>query len=256
MERYFDEVEEVLDTLLKQKDRPIKPKKHFSASGAGQCMRRLILGRLGAKATPLTAKQRRIFWLGDVIHEALMSRLNATGRILHTEEYVSDFGDPIVGRIDFIWQANDGKSVLYDLKTTRTGVFWSKIARATEAPEDNVFQLITYFITNKKFKIDRIKLIYISKEDGAMKSFTVEITEELVEKVKVWWKQVHSYLDKQKLPMVQPTEELQKRYYCGFCSYSSFYCFPSDTVPQSILDSNVKELDWSTEIEKQVEKKS
>lgn len=256
----WGKVEKILDNFLLQSERPNKPKRKFSASSAGMCQRNVILSKLGGLRTPLTPQQRRVFWIGTILHEALIKVLRQSGLLVAYETYVGDRDDKVVGSFDFILRDEEGEQyTLYDLKNVSESSFWSVIKRLFKLklgpPKTHVYQLVTYWILNKKYRVDVICMVYQSKENGNWKEWEINITEELINEVKAWWDDTHSYLERQELPPVQPTEELQKEFYCNSCSFRNFYCFPSEEISQEQIDKNISALNWSVEFEERKEKK-
>lgn len=258
----WGKVEEILDTFLKSTERPNKPKRKFSASSAGMCQRNVLLSKLGGLRTPLTPQQRRVFWIGTILHEALIKVLKLSGLVVAYETYVGDRDDKVVGSFDFILRDEEGEVyTLYDLKNISESSFWSVIKRLFKQklgpPKTHVYQLVTYWILNKKYRVDSIQMAYMSKENGNWKEWEINITDKLINEVKSWWDDTHSYLDKKVLPPIQPTEELQKEYYCNSCSFRDYYCFPSEEkkITQEDLDKNISALNWSVDFEELAKEK-
>lgn len=244
----IDSVESIInEELLKKYTRIPKSRNHFSASQAGQCKRRVVLQRLGAKEDSPDLETCNRFFLGEALHEAIQKLIGARAEIVAIEKYVNDFGDPIVGRIDLLTRDGVVHS-LYDLKFTGPGSFWTKIKKTKRPDPKHVFQLVTYFMINKKFTIDALKILYCTMDLKSKHTFEVTITPELIEEVKAYFRELQGFLHYRELPDVQATEELQKEFYCGNCQYRKHYCFPESDDHYVEIQYNINALIWPKEI--------
>jgi len=246
---YGDEIEKIIDEQI---DKPYQARKArrkkrdwFSASNAGYCKRAAVLNRLNAKEDEHTSKQKRVFWIGDLIHQGIIDLIKKSGKLLAAEQFVGSYktNDDVIGAFDLIMQQDGDKTCLYDLKSKSTGGFWTYVVRAGKPAKHNVYQLITYYMLNQKhkhYKVDKIALCYFSKEDAAMKTYEVEITPELIAEVKAWWDDCRGYVIRKELPPVFPEGAPERRQFCKSCTFAPHFCFGEQTT----MEQNIVELKW------------
>lgn len=250
---YFDEVERLVDEELEKKSaaRIARRKRRdwFSISNAGFCMRAAILNRLNAKETPKTDKERRTFFIGDLIHEGFQSLIKNAGQCVTAEEFISSGYGPDasdrVGVLDIIVRKkSDGKHILYEMKSIGSGGFWKMVLKTKAPHKHHVYQAVTYKLENdktNKFKIDEVKIIYFSKQDGSIRAWPIKVTPELIAEVEAWWDLLRSYWNRKELPApYEKDSEEYKEYYCATCSFSAHYCFGEP----DIVRQNLVELVW------------
>ena len=150
-EKYFDELEELLDIEIDKIYQTRRAKKikrpWFSISNAGYCQRATILDRLCAKDVEPDPKTKRIFWIGQQIHDSITALAEKSGRLIAKDYFVSSgFGenpDDEVGAWDILVKSKDGtKNILYELKSKNTGAFWSQIVKKKAPNKQHVYQEI------------------------------------------------------------------------------------------------------------------
>ena len=252
---YFDEIEELVDVELEKASakRIARRKKRgwFSISNAGWCMRAAILNRLNAKETSKDEKARRIFFIGDLIHEGFRNLVEKAGQLVASEEFVSSGYGPDasdrVGVFDIIVRKKrTGTNILYEMKSIGSGGFWKMVLKTKAPHKHHVYQAVTYYLENKKYRIDEVKLIYFSKQDGAIRAYPVKLTDELIADVEAWWNELRTAYQTRQLPepFALDSDEY-KHYYCGNCSFSTHYCFPAEGQ-EEIVKQNLLQLDWDT----------
>jgi hypothetical protein len=217
-----------------------KPREWFSASNAGYCHRATILNRLNAKELDHDNKTKRLFWIGDVIHRAILGLAEKSGRLIASEEFVAPYGSgDISGAFDAIIKERDDSITLYELKSMNTGIFWKRVLKDKKPSIQHVYQGITYWILNKKYRIDTLKIVYFSKSDAAMRAFRVDITSELVAEVKAWWDLSREYVKNKTIPPIF-VEGPQFDYWCKGCTFASNWCHGNDEV----IENNLVQLGW------------
>jgi len=248
-EKYWDELEELLDIEIEKAAAPRRARRKkrgwFSISNAGYCGRATILNRLNAKEDEHDAKTMRKFWIGDLIHNAIRAVVEKSGRLIAAEQFVSSgFGDnpdDVVGAFDFILKSKDGtKNILYELKSKNTGAFWTMILKTKQASKHNIYQAITYWEKNKKYRVDELRLVYFSKDDAAMKSYRIEVTDELRKEVTDWWEDLRQQYKNKHLPDPFLPDTVEYKGWCKYCSFRQHYC---EGDPE-VLEDNLVQLDW------------
>lgn len=243
---YWDELEKFVDEEIDKvyQARRAKRKKRdwFSASNAGFCKRATILNRLNAKEGEHDAKTKRIFWIGNLIHEGTIALLKKAGKVVADEEFVgSKFdGSDLVGAFDVIVKMSDGKNCLYELKSKNTGAFWTSIVRTGKPSLHNIYQAVTYYLLNKKHKVDSLTVTYISKDDAAMRSFIIDLTPELIAEVQAWWQEVREAFAKKELPPPYPETSWEFKGFCKNCTFNAHWCFGD----KEQIKENLVQLQW------------
>ena len=110
---------------------------------------------------------------------------------------------------------------------------------------------MTYWIKNKKYRVDRAVVAYISKESAIVKVFKVFVTEELLKEVNDWWDSIREFFNKKELPPVLEKDTPEHKKFCvNFkCTYYNRYCF-GDPIE---MEENIKELVWQNVTPKKIE---
>lgn len=248
---YNDPLERIIATTLRsvQDTRKNKRTKRawFGASSGGGCKRSAILGRLNADSIPFTDNQLRIFWVGNTLHDSVEAMAKASGKLIASEKFVGVRNkDLVIGAFDLIIRDDVEGNVLYEMKSIGTGTFWTKIMKNKEPSKDHIYQALTYWILNKHYKIDTVRISYLSKQGGEFAAFPVKVTPELLLEVKAWWGEVRGLYNSRRLPppLSDPAEQ---RHYCKGCTFNPKYCFANnDLVGQSKaeLEENIRRLEW------------
>jgi len=247
--KYWDELEELLDIEIDKvyQARRARRKKRgwFSISNAGYCGRAAILNRLNATEDEHDSKTKRKFWIGDIIHNSIREVAAKSGRLIASEQFVSSgFGenpDDVVGAFDIIIRDKaDTKNILYEMKSKNTGAFWSMILKTKKPALHNVYQALTYWEKNNKYRVDELRLVYFSKDDAGMKSYRIDITEELRKEVGDWWDNLRTLYKAGKMPDPYAPDTIEYNGWCKYCTFKRHYC---EGDPE-VIEDNLLELDW------------
>ena len=246
-QKFWSLLEQILDEAinLRYEERKArrKDKVKFAASNAGFCKRATILNRVNAKEDDVDPRTKRVFWIGEIFHNAIVTLLRTvSGRLVAAEEYVSKYDDDIGAKFDFILRDDNGLNELNELKTVTDGGIWSKILKSKKPDHHHVFQAITYWIKNKKYRVDKLVIAYISKESAILKVFRVAVTEELLKEVNDWWDEIRRLFNRKELPPPLDTGSAEYKKFCKSCTFRDKYCF-GDPIE---MEENIKELEWGT----------
>lgn len=252
---YGDIVEDILDAEIdktyqeRKARRKIKDK--FSASNAGYCMRATVLNRLGANEVDKSAKEKRILWIGTVLHKAVEEVLKKSGKLTpSSEKFINPQGSYVWGTPDFILKDGVATLLLDEMKSIGTGSFWTKVVKNKKPHLHHVYQVVTYYLLLKSVgeHVQSVKVTYLSKQDAAMRSFWINITPELVNDVQEWWATVNDYYEKSELPPVFEVGSDDYKDKCKTCTFRTLYCFGEETeVPleaEKRINLNIQELKW------------
>ncbi len=247
---HFDFLEKLIDEALvkkwEAKKRERKISVRFAASNAGYCPRAAVLNRLRADEKPLEPKSLRVFWIGQMLHDAVEDIARESGRLIASEKWIER--DEIVhGKYDFILQEDDGDNTLYELKSINTSAFWWMILKSKEAKKHNIYQAITYWYLIKGYRFSRLKIAYLSKEDASLKVFTINVTKKLIKEVQSWWKKLDKQYWNRTLPATFEKKDKEYKSWCHYCTFKNIYCFNKD---KEEMEDNIQRLVWPDAKEK------
>lgn len=239
-------IDDEINKVYQARQAKRKRRDWFSASSAGYCPRATILKRMAAKEDDHDAKTKRMFWLGDCIHKAIQDLVKQSGRAIALEEFAAPYGSgDISGAFDIILKDLDAYTVLHELKSTGDGMFWKRVLKDKEPAIQHVYQAVTYWILNKKYRIDKIKITYVSREGVFVRSFNVKVTPELVQQVRDWWDMVRSFQKKRELPPIYEADTEEYKKWCkpgekNGCTFARHFCFGD----HNDIADNLLQLDW------------
>jgi len=245
MPKYWSLLEQILDEAINLRYEARKARRKnkvkFAASNAGFCKRATILNRINAKEDDIDPRTKRVFWIGEIFHDAIVNLLRTvSGRLVAAEEYVGKYEDDIGAKFDFILRDDNGLNELNELKTVTDGGIWAKILKAKKPDHHHVFQALTYWIKNKKYRVDKLVISYISKESAILKVFRVNVTDALLKEVNDWWDNIREAYNRKWLPPPLDEKSVEYKKFCNSCTYRNKYCF-GDPIE---MEENIRELVW------------
>ena len=194
--------------------RPDKPRKEgrFYCSEMGNCPRKMIFMRLNPK--PITKELRRIFELGNILHE-FVERVFKTAkgvRLLDSERslIITKPGSPIVlaGRLDDLVLIEDADlEMVMEVKSIKSFKYLSK-----PKPE-HIMQLMPYL---KAMSMKQGALVYVCKTDLMFKTFLIDYDEKVVVQAFDKAEMIHQHLKDGTMP---PKINLKDQWKCNYCDY-------------------------------------
>jgi len=238
--KYWDQLEQLIDEEINKVYQARKARRKrrdwFSVSNAGYCPRATVLNRLNAKEDDHDARKRRIFWIGDVIHKAIQEMIRKSGQLVAAEEFLAPYGSgDLSGAFDIVVRDKEGDLEMYEMKSKGSGIFWKMVLKDKKPTRNNLYQAVTYWILNKKYNLKKLKIAYFSKEDAAIKVFTVDVTPELVAEVEAWWDAVRDYFNKSILPPVLDPTTPEGKSWCKECTFNRHWCFGDPAIVEDNL---------------------
>jgi CRISPR/Cas system-associated exonuclease Cas4 (RecB family) len=160
----------------------------------------------------------KIFEVGNIMHgfvvEVLKSEKNKEIELLKTEmPFKQDFTDFVVsGRVDdLILIKENGKSVLVEVKSTKSLEFVKK------AQESHRMQLQYYMYATG---VHNGLVLYVDKNNLQSKIFEVAFSEKESEEIIRRFKNLHSCLTNELLPLPEAKKSIEKNWICKFCEYA------------------------------------
>lgn len=163
------------DALVKIMTRPKRVRTNtFSASGAGQCLRRRQLSYLGVKQTAPSEGTMNIFANGDYVHLRMQVAGIVGGWLQAAEVAVTQPSMMLTGTMDG-WLTNGAGA---EFKSINSRGFTEVSSFGPKA--DHVEQTHSYMIASG---IDRFHVLYENKDTQALKEFVVDRDPKIEKKV-------------------------------------------------------------------------
>ena len=138
---------------------------HFYITDAGKCQRAVFFKFKNIPKEKMDARMLRLFDRGEYIQMQILNALFSMGVVRASEIRIPP-QELISGRADAIVTL-DNELYVVDFKSMNSMIF----RKLTEPKEDNVNQIQLYM---HFFKIPKAILLYISKDDLALKDFLVK----------------------------------------------------------------------------------
>lgn len=165
---------------------PPKEYNSFRASSLGMCPRAHLLHLLQVpETTPHDARTKRVFKLGDLIHDMIQEQVTAYDPSAKIEMELYDPALNLGGRLDVLRKVNDDW-VLYDIKS-QNGFSYKRVR---SMPDERILetqwphhkaQATAYAILLERvenIKVDRIFIAYWEKENLVTRLVELRLTED------------------------------------------------------------------------------
>ena len=200
-----------VDNAIYREDKP-RVDGRFYCSEIGTCPRKMVLMRMYPK--PISNELRRIFELGNIIHE-FVARVfkDAKGvKLLDSERslILAKPGSPVIlaGRLDdFILIEDSQQEMVMEIKSIKNFKFLN-------APKpEHITQIMPYL---KAMNLKQGALVYVSKENLMVKSFLINYDEQVVVDAFNKAEMVYEHLQKGTLP---EKVNLKDKWMCNYCEY-------------------------------------
>ncbi|MEM7828008.1 MAG: Dna2/Cas4 domain-containing protein [Candidatus Aenigmatarchaeota archaeon] len=204
-------LQKVVDSYIKENSNDTPPEDFkFRVSDSGRChLFRFWKRQRRPFSNPYPENNRRTMQIGNMIHSFFQDVLEASNVLEHKEFLLED--EHRIGHVDMIVRIND-KRILYELKTANSRAF------QYVSKDNNILhsmQAYTYSLM-LPFRVDDVRIAYISKEDMEIKEFSVLNINDIASKVNQDWKILIDAWEKQKEPAPNP-----QGWECRYCVYLS-----------------------------------
>lgn len=199
-------------------------KGYYPSTDAGACKRKIYMSWFPEEypPEPISPRLKRIFDMGDMIHEKLIDYLLDAGLLLSREVALPENEDMIRGRYDLLFlHPKTGEKVVGDFKSIKN------LNYVREAPIDkHVLQLQIYmhYLGCKK-----AVLIYWSKTTSEILEHWLEYDPKIIQPELDRFKSVEGF---KKLKMLPPPEIDNMCSYCQFKKYCEKDILESKRVKQ------------------------
>ena len=199
-------------------EREHKPKEigRYYPSEIGSCIRKNWYSYKYPQQISL--ELMKIFEVGNIMHgfvvEVLKSEKNKEIQLLKSEmPFKIEFSDFVVsGRIDdLVLIKENNENVLVEVKSTKS------IEPIKEAQESHKMQLHYYMHATG---IHKGIVLYVDKNNLQSKSFELSYSEKAAEEINQRFRNLHSYLKNNLLPIPEAKKNPEKAWQCRFCEYS------------------------------------
>lgn len=190
-------IEEIYDLYLtelnnRKVDARYKDKKWFHSSSAGLCARKHFFSSIAQdEGTPIDNDTRRLFRLGDLVHEDIQNALSEYSNthglsiLIEKEIYIHDLN--VRGYIDL---AVLDENTLYDIKTCNSWKWTKMFGRSGVGPDvHQQLQLATYGVwAANHYNLDDIRLVllYYNKNTSQVKEVDLLSREIMAEAISYW----------------------------------------------------------------------
>ncbi len=227
-------VEESLDRFVESVETPPEPDGLWHPSSISSlCDRKSLYEIRGTPKEPLTARTKRIFRVGHLLHEFVQSAIAADPSVIaFWSEVPIDAPDlRITGHADGLIEFDDSYEVL-EFKTIKSTAF-----KYGDLPKpDHISQVSLYMKVLREYgtvlpngtridplgdKLRRARIIYVSKDDLLIGEYPIFWTDarnrEIEDKLVV----LETHLEEGTLPDRLPTGPKGRHYLCGYCPFQS-----------------------------------
>ena len=185
-----------------------KEQTRFYITDAGKCPRAVFFKFKNAPKAPIDARIMRIFEHGENIHRNIFNVLYRLRLGVVTEVAIPS-QEIISGRADAIL-CIDGENYVMDIKSMNSMIF-----RNLSAPnEENVYQIQLYL---HYFNIKKGILLYVDKDQQAMKEFFVDYDEELCKSLLDKFYALKDQVEQNILPA--RLDDYPKNWQCSYCPF-------------------------------------
>jgi CRISPR/Cas system-associated exonuclease Cas4 (RecB family) len=200
-------LKELIDQFYIENQRN-KEQTRFYITDAGKCPRAVFFKFKNAPKEPTDPRIMRIFEHGENIHRSIFNilyrlRLGVVTEVpIPTQEIIS-------GRADAILCVNSENYVL-DIKSINSMIF----RNLTAPKEDNVYQIQLYL---HYFNIKKGILLYVDKDQQAMKEFFVDYDEQLCKGLLDKFYALKGQVEKNQVP--SRLADYPRNWQCNYCQF-------------------------------------
>lgn len=181
---------------------------HFYITDGGKCPRAIFFKFKNISKEKMDARMLRLFDRGEYIQMQILNSLFSMGVVRASEIRIPP-QELISGRADAIVTL-DNELYVVDFKSMNSMIF----RKLTEPKEDNVNQIQLYM---HFFKIPKGILLYVSKDDLALKDFLVEYDKARAEKLLKGLSDLKIKIDNNLIPAI--TLDCKTDWQCRYCQF-------------------------------------
>lgn len=217
--------QKALDFMLGEMNKPQRDRTgHLSASSLGSCGRQQQFTWIGLPQKVESAQREAVFNNGDFVHLRLQMAGLSAGWLSDAETAIPENEYGVKGTMDGLHR--DGSVVEFK---SQNSFGFSRLLSAKAPKSEHVFQVGAYLLaTGRK----RAYLVYENKDNQELKEFTVERTDELMEKVRDRLEYVQGWSGRKEL--IEPLGDCLERkgMYYNYCSFRDV-CLETHTWRQA-----------------------
>ena len=185
-----------------------KDQTRFYITDAGKCPRAVFFKFKNAPRQPMDARIMRIFEHVENIHRSIFNILYRLRLGVVTEIPIPS-QEIISGRADAIL-CIDKENYVLDIKSINSMIF----KRMTEPKEENVYQIQLYL---HYFNIKKGILLYVDKDQQAMKEFFVDYDEQLCNSLLDKFKALKQKVEDNTIP--DRLADYPRNWQCSYCQF-------------------------------------
>lgn len=232
-------VEESLDRYIAAVEKEREPDGFWHPSSISGCARQALYAFTGVpKSNPLSARTKRIFRVGHLLHEFIQDAIRADESVdrFYPEIEIEYPEMRVKGNADGIIQLKDGTWQVLEFKTINSMAF-----KYGGLPKpEHITQLSTYIWAIRANgatyrdgnlmgniapldELDRGRIAYVSKDDLRVEEFNIFYTEEREIELAKKVQELQLHADNEtlpgRLPMYIKKNDWVRAWQCGYCAW-------------------------------------
>jgi len=171
-------IEALIDNSLKLK-RKTKLIKSWHCSGLGSCRTGRFLERKGLEPTnDIDERTLRVFECGNMFEEFVVKNVQETGISAERQVRVELPEWDLTGYADLLITDSNGNKEVVECKSQNSKAFWYMVKQKQGPKLEHKMQLWCYL---KHQKINRGRLVYVSKDDLCIAEYLVYLNDKSIE---------------------------------------------------------------------------
>ncbi len=171
-------IQDLINNSIREENdaKPEKDQRHWHISRLGQCVTGQYLERLGKEPdAPFDDRTLRVFKCGNIFEDFIVKEVSKSaawdGAEYDTQFHVEDNALDVSGYVDLVIKYKNDLTVPYEIKSKHSRAFWY-MAKEGHAQRHHEIQLWWYL---KLMNLPLGMIVYVSKDDLAIKEFPVEL---------------------------------------------------------------------------------
>ena len=209
------------------------------SSISSPCDRKSIYEYRGAEKEPLTARTKRIFRVGHILHEFIQTAIEADPSVRGFWPEVPIVAGPLMvtGHADGLLEHESGEYEVLEFKTIKSTAF-----RYNDLPKaDHILQVSLYLKVLREYgtvlpsvtlpplgdMLRRARVVYVSKDDLQIGEYPILWSEARNRQIEDKLVVLNAHRLEGTLPDRLPASGAKRHYLCGYCPFQT-QCWEGD----------------------------